>query len=1059
MICVYDIGNENFDNNGDAVLTPTSATVKQVAGGNYDLTMEHPIDAEGKWAHLVPGAIVKAPVQTEVIENSFSGVEADVYRVTEPAQLREDTIAPSRITYNTWQEVADYQENDKVSFGDKNFEIKYYDKGSGLYSRVIPTESNWYRELPTMTEGAPVLVSLNTGDELYYIEDANENWYKMSTFYGVVGYIPKAQVTFDRHVSPSESKPRIITDQLFRLTDPVIDNENQKVKVTGQHVSYDLAADLIKPISIYSASPAMMMGIITGSLMVPYRGTVATNMSSDNHGTYTGEIKGKNGMFALLDPDKGLVSHFDAKFTRDNWDLFVMEKEDTDRGYRISYGVNARGISWKKSSANLITRVVPVAKDEKGEDLYLPEVWVDSEDINDYPVIMMEQIKVDGQVGKAKDANGDETWTEEDLLDEMREKAEERFTVDHADQIYQEVTIQIELVEDTAEYAWLKDLKDLLLYDIVTAVDERTGLNKKLYVSELEYDSIRKKITGIKLTNIQDYDVRTVTGFNVKNNSIGPEKLTDEVTRGLVNQAVSIMPEYSDPNAKRTADNLNTKDADGIVLKGTGNANKVWGTDSQGNPGWVGAGGVTVNDSNPTLAFGSQSKVGDVSGTDLHVTMPGAADSAKTLLNAMNEDTGTLGDNDSVAEIGSSTNVYKVKLTKIWDYIKGKISSVLGLTDTAYGGKAATAGDADTVNGKTVGTNVPANAVFTDTVTEVVDELNSTSTTKALSANQGKVLNDQAVIYGEYSSADLDTILKAGLYGCKGTTTNRPSGSSATGQLLVLEYRRSANNYYVQVYFDHQSTGSNIYCRRTTSANAGAWSAWEQINDKVSKSGDTMTGSLTLSSGYVYSVNGFRLNESDKLAIHYGKHSSGRGAQIVEYKQGDTSKYEAYRLPAIATDISTAATYNILTTKSAVTVAQGGTGSTTASGALTNLGAVAKTSVVQNWMLYDTNGDIPTSWTTLTMKTNRQFNHFYILCFVIIYNGIVRTTLSVPYWVFKNNTDMSIGWVDSQSVQRYVDVQWYSDTKCKVKKSSNATQTTELVIYGLGLDTYPTSTI
>ena len=41
-----------------------------------------------------------------------------------------------------------------------------------------------------------------------------------------------------------------------------------------------------------------------------------------------------------------------------------------------------------------------------------------------------------------------------------------------------------------------------------------------------------------------------------------------------------------------------------------------------------------------------------------------------------------------------------------------------------------------------VKTNVPANAVFTDTVTTVVDNLNSTSTTSALSAKQGKVLND-----------------------------------------------------------------------------------------------------------------------------------------------------------------------------------------------------------------------------------------------------------------------------------------------------------------------------
>ena len=597
MISVYDIGNEDFEKNGDAVLTPTSTTVKQVAGGNYDITLEHPIDAEGKWAHLVPGAIVKAPVPKEIIENSFSGVEADVYKVTETAQLREDTVAPSTITYDTWSQTpqSEYEAGDKVTFNGNNYEVVYYDP-TIILSTVNPEAITWYKRISNRTPGAPVLVSLNAGDELYYVETVNETWYKMSTFYGLQGYILSSQVTFDRHVTPSENQPRIITEQLFRLTEPVIDNEKMTVKVTGKHVSYDLAANLIKPISIFGAGPGMMMGIITGSLMVPYRGTIATNMSSDDHGTYTGEIKGKNGMFALLDPDKGLVGTFDAKFTRDNWDLFVMEKTMTDKGYRISYGVNARGITWKKSSSNLITRVVPVAKNEAGEDLYLPEVWVDSDYINDYPVIMMEQIKVNGQVGKAKDANGDATWTEADLLDEMREKAEERFTVDHADEIYEEVTIQIELLEDTAEYAWLKNLKDVILYDTVTAVDERTGLNKKLYVSELEYDSLRGKITGLKLTNIQDYDVRTVAGYNVKDNSIGPEKLTDEVTAGLVNQAVATMPQYADTSAKRTANNYNTKDADGIVLKGTGNANKVWGTDAQGNPGWMSGAGINVID-------------------------------------------------------------------------------------------------------------------------------------------------------------------------------------------------------------------------------------------------------------------------------------------------------------------------------------------------------------------------------------------------------------------------------------------------------------------------------
>ena len=67
MICVYDIENSNYSNNGDAILMPTKCTIKNVAAGQYDLTMEHPIDPDNKWARLQPEAIIKAPIPAELI--------------------------------------------------------------------------------------------------------------------------------------------------------------------------------------------------------------------------------------------------------------------------------------------------------------------------------------------------------------------------------------------------------------------------------------------------------------------------------------------------------------------------------------------------------------------------------------------------------------------------------------------------------------------------------------------------------------------------------------------------------------------------------------------------------------------------------------------------------------------------------------------------------------------------------------------------------------------------------------------------------------------------------
>ena len=51
---------------------------------------------------------------------------------------------------------------------------------------------------------------------------------------------------------------------------------------------------------------------------------------------------------------------------------------------------------------------------------------------------------------------------------------------------------------------------------------------------------------------------------------------------------------------------------------------------------------------------------------------------------------------NSFSEPGYVNTPLKRKFSAVWNYIKGKISSVLGLTKDNYGGKASTAGNADT---------------------------------------------------------------------------------------------------------------------------------------------------------------------------------------------------------------------------------------------------------------------------------------------------------------------------------------------------------------------------
>lgn len=549
MISVFDRTNTNFTGNGDEVLIPTKCSHRQVAAGKYDLTMEHPIDATGKWMHLVPEAIIRAPVPEETIENAYSGLDVDLYRTTTGAALREGPSEPTRINYGAWNPNGDYSPGSKVSvegWDHHNYQCNQWDSSSAQ-TQVPPYNNSWWSAIADYTSGSPVIINLKANMDLYYVSGPTSGWYKMSTTYGLEGYIKASQVEYVRHLTPEETQPRKVTTQLFRIKTVTVDSENYKVTVTAEHVSYDMSGVLIDDADIHQKNPAQALAWIESSFMIDYQGTIATNMTSDDDGSYTGEIKGKNATYALLDPDKGIVGSFDAMYRRDNWDVFVLRKNNENRGFQLRYGKNIIGVSWKIKSDNLVTRVVPVAKAEDGSDLYLDGTkWVDSEHIGEYPVIRMERLKVDGQVGKDDGTETDTKWTEASLRAHMAEKAAERFSVDKADLLVHDITIDFEMMGDTEEYRALQDLQKVLLYDTVVAINERIQMSVTVEVSEIEYDCIREKITALKLTNVNAYHGKNVSGFNVFNNSITPDKLTDDTLDGIADYAVEDANEYTD---------------------------------------------------------------------------------------------------------------------------------------------------------------------------------------------------------------------------------------------------------------------------------------------------------------------------------------------------------------------------------------------------------------------------------------------------------------------------------------------------------------------------------
>ena len=97
--------------------------------------------------------------------------------------------------------------------------------------------------------------------------------------------------------------------------------------------------------------------------------------------------------------------------------------------------------------------------------------------------------------------------------------------------------------------------------------------------------------------------------------------------------------------------------------------------------------------------------------------------------------------------------------------------------DTNNDGKVDNAENADTVNGLTVETAVPVSAIFTDTVISLVDTLTSTSTTEALTANQGKVLNGLVDAKLDTTNPSIIGSITEQVYNLTGTEINPVNGT------------------------------------------------------------------------------------------------------------------------------------------------------------------------------------------------------------------------------------------------------------------------------------------
>lgn len=194
--------------------------------------------------------------------------------------------------------------------------------------------------------------------------------------------------------------------------------------------------------------------------------------------------------------------------------------------------------------------------------------------------------------------------------------------------------------------------------------------------------------------------------------------------------------------------------------------------------------------------------------------------------------------------------------------------------------------------------------------------------------------------------------------GGTGTTTRESACNLFLNALSTGSSTPTDNDYYISQYVGGGNT-TTTYHRRPVSE------LYKYIKGKTDSlylplSGGTVTGGLTVKNAAQYANMAFATNVSNNsvgLIFVDGGSSSGYNSPRLYFQVNSptsaggttfTNYYELYYLPKVDNARTSNGFYYILTSKSPVTVAQGGTGSTSKSGARANLGITSGTSLPSN---------------------------------------------------------------------------------------------------------------
>ena len=434
-----------------------NCTVTETLNGEWELTLVHDIDERGKWTRLSEGCILRAPV-------------------------------PAAMTPSVDLVTQQYQTS--------TYDVQIY---------KITTKSGPLHLRSGLGTNYKILGKYKKGREVIVLNKTTSSWYEVTAPDGKHGYMASQYLTFQRTETQTVQtnvgfrnqviEARQLRDQPFRIYRVV--PELDKVTVYARHIFYDLLDNMLKSLKPSpSAVGASVVQSLSGACLSSHDFSLYSDLTSTAEDV---EWENINPVEAMLG-ENGLVSKYGAELARDWYDVFLVRRVGNNTDVSIREKKNLTGISYDVDETDVVTRIMPTGEDADGNVLYLPELYIDSPNINAYTHPKWIHLPV----SEAKEVtDGDEPKSKTQCYAEMRKAAQAEFD---AGCDLPTVTLKVDFINcsDAEEYKQYAALTDIFLGDSVRVIARRIGVEVSMRMTQYTYDCLTRKYTSVTLGTAAD---------------------------------------------------------------------------------------------------------------------------------------------------------------------------------------------------------------------------------------------------------------------------------------------------------------------------------------------------------------------------------------------------------------------------------------------------------------------------------------------------------------------------------------------------------------------------